>query len=742
MDTESRRPLGRLAAPPSRGASARCRAGACSYARARARRDGRARAHRDRARPARAGCRWTAPRPRAMLDRHGLRLVGGFVPVVVHEPDLAATREHARRGRRAARRRPAPSVFVAAAVQDAAWSRRVALDDDGWKRARRAPRRARGDRRRARASSSCCTPTSARSSRPAPTSSARSPTPTCRWCFDTGHLLIGGVDPVALRPRPRRAHRPRPPQGRRRRAGGARARGRAVARRRPTQAGLFRPLGERGRAHRRGRRPPRRRRATSAGSCSSRTSPSPGRSPRSAAARRRCRKSIEFLSTLAPEEREVSTDEATRSRSVCALRSALVVPRRRGQLRRRQQGRARPRHERRQRRTLDAGQRPDVRDGHPPTRARSGRSSRRAPSRRPRTRASSSIWSPSNNDPQKQAQLIDAAVSQKVDGLAVSVPNADAIKGSLAKAHGGRHPDHHAQLRRRRLHGARRDHPRRPDRGDRRPGGGRAAQGRRAPRRCSASSTSRQHRPRAALRRRQGGLRRRRSTNLQVKGTDGHRDDADRDQVQAAGRQVLRRRHHAQPGHRRRRRDRRSRARARTRSSPRSTSARTSSRTSRPARSLFAVDQQQYLQGYLPIVFLKLFKTNANTVGGGQPVLTGPGFVDKSRERRRPVAERCAGRPAHAADRPMERRTAARRRTPATPRTRAAAEPVATSGWPKISPLARLLRRPEIGALLGRDRRRDLLLDAELAVPASSTASRTGPTSRRRSASWRSSSRC
>ncbi len=44
---------------------------------------------------------------------------------------------------------------------------------------------------------------------------------------------------------------------------------------------------------------------------------------------------------------------------------------------------------------------------------------------------------------------------------------------------------------------------------------------------------------------------------------------------------------------------------------------------------LFAVDQQQYLQGYLPIVFLALNKTNANTVGGGQPVLTGPGFVEK-----------------------------------------------------------------------------------------------------------------
>jgi simple sugar transport system substrate-binding protein len=44
----------------------------------------------------------------------------------------------------------------------------------------------------------------------------------------------------------------------------------------------------------------------------------------------------------------------------------------------------------------------------------------------------------------------------------------------------------------------------------------------------------------------------------------------------------------------------------------------------------FAVDQQPYLQGYLPVVFLSLYKSNANTVGGGQPVLTGPSFVDES----------------------------------------------------------------------------------------------------------------
>jgi simple sugar transport system substrate-binding protein len=41
----------------------------------------------------------------------------------------------------------------------------------------------------------------------------------------------------------------------------------------------------------------------------------------------------------------------------------------------------------------------------------------------------------------------------------------------------------------------------------------------------------------------------------------------------------------------------------------------------------FTVDQQQYLQGYLPILLLYLYVTNQNTAGGGLPILTGPGFV-------------------------------------------------------------------------------------------------------------------
>jgi simple sugar transport system substrate-binding protein len=44
----------------------------------------------------------------------------------------------------------------------------------------------------------------------------------------------------------------------------------------------------------------------------------------------------------------------------------------------------------------------------------------------------------------------------------------------------------------------------------------------------------------------------------------------------------------------------------------------------------WAVDQQPFLQGYLAIDSLWLYLNNRNTIGGGQPVLTGPAFIDKS----------------------------------------------------------------------------------------------------------------
>jgi simple sugar transport system substrate-binding protein len=44
----------------------------------------------------------------------------------------------------------------------------------------------------------------------------------------------------------------------------------------------------------------------------------------------------------------------------------------------------------------------------------------------------------------------------------------------------------------------------------------------------------------------------------------------------------------------------------------------------------FSVDQQPYLQGYEAIDSLWLYNTNRNDLGGGTPVLTGPSLVDKT----------------------------------------------------------------------------------------------------------------
>jgi simple sugar transport system substrate-binding protein len=43
----------------------------------------------------------------------------------------------------------------------------------------------------------------------------------------------------------------------------------------------------------------------------------------------------------------------------------------------------------------------------------------------------------------------------------------------------------------------------------------------------------------------------------------------------------------------------------------------------------FAVDQQPYLQGYLAVLMLTLYKSNLNVLGGGLPVLTGPNLITK-----------------------------------------------------------------------------------------------------------------
>jgi simple sugar transport system substrate-binding protein len=56
---------------------------------------------------------------------------------------------------------------------------------------------------------------------------------------------------------------------------------------------------------------------------------------------------------------------------------------------------------------------------------------------------------------------------------------------------------------------------------------------------------------------------------------------------------------------------------------------------------LFAIDQQQYLQGYLPVVILTKYLETGTLPGGGETIATGPGFVtEESAERVMELSER------------------------------------------------------------------------------------------------------
>ena len=238
------------------------------------------------------------------------------------------------------------------------------------------------------------------------------------------------------------------------------------------------------------------------------------------------------------------------------------------------------------------------------------------------------IWSPSNNDPQKEAQLIDAAVSQKVDGLAVSVPNASAIKDSLAKAKAAGIPivtlnsgaDDFKSL------GA-----------ITHVGQTETIAGKAAGARLKADGVKKvlcviHEQDNIGLQQRCQGVKQGFGgtvENTNVKGTadiattqteikSKLQADKSFDGVIALNPDIA--------------------SAAKTAIKGASSNAKLATFDLSPnvlkdiqsGDVQFAVDQQQYLQGYLPVVFLKLYRENANTVGGGQPVLTGPGFVDKT----------------------------------------------------------------------------------------------------------------
>jgi inosose dehydratase len=178
---------------------------------------------------------------RAALDGFGLRLVGGFVPLVVHEPALGATREQAVRA--AAQLAAAGAdVFVAALVADLEWSPPPAVDDDGWKRAGEHLHQI-ADLAAAEGLELVLHPhvgTIAESATDVERALERT---DVRWCFDTGHLFIGGVDPAQfVRSHAERIGHVHLKDVDARLAAEVRSGARSLVE--AVQAGLFRPLGE------------------------------------------------------------------------------------------------------------------------------------------------------------------------------------------------------------------------------------------------------------------------------------------------------------------------------------------------------------------------------------------------------------------------------------------------------------------------------------------------------------------
>ncbi len=245
------------------------------------------------------------------------------------------------------------------------------------------------------------------------------------------------------------------------------------------------------------------------------------------------------------------------------------------------------------------------------------------------TGATVNYSAPATFDMVQMSQLIDAAVAKGPDGLVVSVPDYDALQDSLAAATDAGIPiitinsgsDVYQEIGA--LTHVGQDETVAGEGAGARSGRGRGDEG------DLHQPGGRQRRPRRPLRRRQDGDRGgRRNARGGAGRPQRRRRRAEHDQLGAA----VRPRHRRHPG-----------PRARPGAAPalaakqdigsdainwrRSTSAPRCSTPSRPATWSFAVDQQQYIQGYLPIVFLTLYAQNLNTVGGGLPVLTGPGFV-------------------------------------------------------------------------------------------------------------------
>ncbi len=129
---------------------------------------------------------------RSLLESHGLSLVAAFEPVVLHEDDRRAGLEHVRRQADVLAELEAGQMLFAPVV-DLQWTLPSGLDERGWDNLAAGLGEA-GDIARAAGIGCCVHPHLG--SLVETTDDIRNLTELTEveWCFDTAHLMIGGVD--------------------------------------------------------------------------------------------------------------------------------------------------------------------------------------------------------------------------------------------------------------------------------------------------------------------------------------------------------------------------------------------------------------------------------------------------------------------------------------------------------------------------------------------------------------------
>jgi inosose dehydratase len=133
---------------------------------------------------------------RAQLDGHGLSLVGGFVPLVLHEPSLDRTRRAAEEAASMLAGAGA-DVFVCALLMDADWSAPAPLDDARFAAlVEHIP--VIEDLVADHGLTFALHPHAGTVLESAADVERLLAATDVGWCLDTGHLLIGGSDPLAF----------------------------------------------------------------------------------------------------------------------------------------------------------------------------------------------------------------------------------------------------------------------------------------------------------------------------------------------------------------------------------------------------------------------------------------------------------------------------------------------------------------------------------------------------------------